>query len=153
MIVPRLGSVLRRAAWFLPLAVAAYGLPCASCWLVLATVGADRFDPHAFGLLGDAVLLLILSPVMLGLAWWVLRRCRPWCGVFAAASAPGWTALSALLLLLLGAPTPEQISALALLPARDAWPVLLSALLWFVVVAAGRALAVAAPHGASGAGR
>ena len=153
MIASRMSPVLRRVAWFLPLAVAAYGLRFASSWLVLATVGADRFDPHTFGLLGDAMLLLALLPAMLGLLWWVLRRRRPWRGVFAAASAPGWTALSVLLLLLLGAPTPEQVSALALLPVRDAWPVLLSALLWFAVAAAGRAFAVAAPHGAPDAAR
>lgn len=74
---------------------------------------------------------------------WVVRRRAPWRGVLAPA-APGPTALSVALLLILGAPLPGQVWAFILLPLREAWPVLLSALLWFATAAALRSLAVAA---------
>ena len=56
---------------------------------------------------------------------------------------PAGTVLSMVLLVLLGAPLPGQVWAL--LPLSDSWPVLASVLLWFVMVAIGRALAVAGP--------
>ncbi|MFT8243552.1 hypothetical protein [Roseomonas sp. BN140053] len=127
------------------LAVLFYGLRFAASWLVLARVGADRFDPHGFGLLGDALLLAVLALPLLVLLRWILRRRRPWRGLLAPASAPGWTALSVLLLLLLGAPLPGQVWALLLLPVAASWPVLLAVLFWFATCAALRALAVAPP--------
>lgn len=60
-------------------------------------------------------------------------------------ATPAGTALSVVLLVLLGAPLPGQVWALVLLPLRDSWPVLVSALLWFAAVATGRALLVAGP--------
>lgn len=136
----------RRTLLLAPLAVATYLLRFGSSWLLLERVGAQRFDPHAFGLLGDAVLLLALALPLLVLLGWILRRRRPWRGLLAAASAPGWTALSVLLLLLIGAPTPGQVWTFLLLPVQDHWPVLLSALLWFATCAVLRALAVARPE-------
>ena len=47
--------------------------------------------------------------------------------------------------MLLGAPLLGQVWVLALLPLTDSWPVLVSALLCFVALAVGRALAVAPP--------
>ena len=138
--------MLRRAAWLVPLGLAGYGLRFACSWLVLAWAGERRFDPHGFGLLGDAVLLLVLAPVILALLGWVLRRGHRWRGVLAPAATPVGTVLSVLLLVLLGAPLPGQVWALVLLPLSLSWPVLVSVLLWFAVVAIGRPLAVAGPR-------
>ncbi len=138
--------MLRRAAWLVPLGLGDYGLRFAASWLVLAWAGSRRFDPHGFGLLGDGVLLLVLAPVVLVLLGWVLWRRNRWRGVLAPATTPAGTASSVLLLVLLGTPLPGQVWALVLLPLAESWPVLLSALLWFAVVAVGRALAVAEPR-------
>ena len=64
--------MLRRAAWLVPLALVSYGLRFACSWLVLFWAADRRSDPHGFGLLGDAVLLLVLAPGMLPLLGWVL---------------------------------------------------------------------------------
>ncbi len=141
-------GVLRRAAWLVPLGLAGYGLRFAASWLVLARAGSRRFDPHGFGLFGDAVLLLALAPVMLALLGWVLWRRNRWRGVLAPAATPAGSVLSAVLLVLLGAPLPGQVWALVLLPLSLSWPVLASALLWFAAVSIGRALAVADPNAA-----
>ena len=138
--------MLRRAAWLVPLGLAGYGLRFAASWLVLSWTADRRFDPHGFGLLGDAVLLLVLAPVMLALLGWVLWRRNRWRGALAPAATPAGTVLSVLLLVLLAAPLPGQVWALVLLPLSLSWPVLVSALLWSGVVAIGRALAVAGPR-------
>ncbi|MDB5413350.1 MAG: hypothetical protein JWR10_1685 [Rubritepida sp.] len=137
---------MKRWKWLVPLAVAAYGLRFGSSWLTLALAGDRRFDPHGFGLLGDAILLSALFLPALGLLLWILRRNRPWRGLLSPASVPLWTGLSVLLFLLIGAPTPGQAWALVLLPLAESWPVLLSALLWFAVAGVLRALAVASPE-------
>lgn len=62
-----------------------------------------------------------------------MRRCRPGTDLLAPAATPMRTALTWLLLALLGSPTLSQRSALSGLPLARAWPALLSALLWFVV--------------------
>lgn len=129
-------------------AVVLYALRFGSVWFVTDTASRE-FDPHAFGLLGDWFLWLALALPLLALLGWALWRRRPWRGLFVPASAPSWTALSLLVLLLLGAPTPGQYWALALLPAAESWPVLAAALAWFGLVAVLRARAVAAP-GATG---
>ncbi len=129
----------------MPLGLASYGLRFASSWLVLAWAGDKRFDPHAFGLLGDGVLLLALAPVMVGLLGWLLWRRRGWRGVLAPSATPAGTALSVVVLMLLGAPLPGQVWALVLLPLTESWPVLVSVLFWFGVMALGRALAVTGP--------
>ena len=129
----------------MPLGLASYALRFASSWLVLAWANDTRFDPHAFGLLGDGVLLLALAPVMAGLLGWLLWRRRAWRGVLAPGATSAGTIVSVVLLLLLGAPLPGQVWALVLLPFSDSWPVLVSVLFWFATVAAGRALLVAAP--------
>ncbi|WP_458096462.1 hypothetical protein [Roseomonas sp. WA12] len=136
----------RPAIWLAPLAIAAYILRFLSSWLLLERVGADRFDPHAFGLLGDGMLLLALTLPLLLLLWWILGRRRPWRGLFAHGRSGGWTVLSVLLLLLVGSPTPGQAWAFIMLPFRDHWPVLLAALLWFATCAVLRALAVTPPE-------
>lgn len=135
----------RSVLWLALAAIAAYVLRFLSSALVLNRVGPDRFDPHGFGLLGDLMLLTALAVPLLGLLWWILRRYRPGRGLLARASTPGWTALSLVLLLLLGAPTPEQWAALIVLPVNDSWPVLTSALAWFAVTALLRAGAVSPP--------
>ena len=138
-------GALRRAAWLVPVGLASYGLRFACSWLVLAWAGDKRFDPHGFGLLVDAVLLLALAPVMAGLLGWLLWRRRGWRGLLAPGATPAGTVGSVVVLLLLGAPLPGQVWALVLLPLADSWPVLVSALLWFATAAVGRALAVADP--------
>lgn len=128
------------------LAVAAYLLRFAASWWLLHHVADDRFDPHAFGLLGDAILLSMLAPFSAGLLWWILRRRGVWRGLLASASRPGWTLLSILLLLLLGAPTPNQVWAAILLSPVEAWPAVLSATLWFATAAFLRVVAVTGPR-------
>ena len=136
-------GILRRVAWLAPVGLASYGLRFASSWLVLDWAGDKRFDPHGFGLLGDGVLLLALAPVMAVLLGWLLLRRRHWRGLLACGATTAGTVLSVAVLLLLGAPLPGQVWALVLLPLPESWPVLASVLLWFAVVAAGRAFAVA----------
>ncbi len=138
--------MLRRAAWLVPLGLGGYGLRFAASWLVLVWAGSRRFDPHGFGLLGDGVLLLALAPVVLALLGWLLWRRNRWRGILAPAATPARTVLSVLALVLLGAPLPDQVWALVLLPLAESWPVLVSALFWFAVVAISRALAVADPR-------
>ena len=84
--------MLHRAAWLVPLALVSYGLRFASSWLVLSSAADHRFDAHGFGLLGDAVLLLVLAPVMLPLLVWVLWRHSQWRGITARAATPAGTA-------------------------------------------------------------
>lgn len=136
----------RRTVSLAPLAVVAYPLRFGASRFLLERVGADRFDPHGFRLLGDTILLLALAPPLLILLWWILRRRRPWRGLLAAGRTPGWTGLRVLLLLVLGAPTPGQVWAFILLPLRDHWSVLLAALLWSATCAALRALAITPPE-------
>ena len=132
----------RRLAALLVLAVLAYGLRFLSSWWLLEHAGADRFDPHGFGLLGDVVLLAALAPLLTMLLVWIVRRRGVWRGLFASASRPGWTVVSYALVVLLGAPTPGQVWAMILLPYDVAWPASASAALWFGVAAALRAVAV-----------
>ena len=136
----------RRTAVVVLLVLAVYGLRFASSWWLLGHGLGPRFDPHAFGTLGDAVLLSVAAPLLAGLLWWVMRRRGAWRGLFAPASRPGWTLLSVLLLLLIGAPTPNQVWAMLLLPAAEAWPAMVSAAGWFVTVALLRAVAVTGPR-------
>ena len=134
------------------LAILAFLLRFGTSWLVFVQAGAARFDPHGFGLLGDAVLLAALAGPLLVLLWWILRRSRPWRGFLVPAASPGWTGVSVLVLLLLGAPMPGQVWAIVLLPVRLHWPVLVSVLVWFAVCAVLRALAVAPPGGSRSRG-
>ena len=136
----------RGAAVMVLLTLAVYVLRFASSWWLLDHGLGQRFDPHAFGTLGDAVLLSLAAPPLAGLLWWVLRRRGAWRGLFAPASRPGWTLLSILLLLVIGAPTPNQVWAMLLLPLVDAWPAVVSAACWFVTVALLRAVAVTGPR-------
>ena len=124
------------------LTLAVYVLRFASSWWQLGNGFGRRFDPHAFGALGDAVLLSVAAPPLAGLLGWILRRRGAWRGLFAPASGPGWTLLSIVLLLVISVPTPNQVWAMLLLPAADAWPAMLSAAGWFVTVALLRAVAV-----------
>lgn len=137
---------VRRKRWklvgLLVLAVLAYGLRFLSSWWLLEHAGADRFDPHGFGLLGDVVLLAALTPFLSVLLVWIVRRRGAWRGLFASASRPGWTLASYMLVLLLGAPTPGQVWAVILLPYDVGWPASASAALWFGVTAVLRAVAV-----------
>jgi len=136
----------RGTAVIVVLTVAAYVLRFASSWWLLGHGLGGRFDPHAFGTLGDAVLLCVAAPPLAGLLWWVLRRRAAWRGLFAPASGPGWTLLSVLLLLVIGGPTPNQVWAMLLLPPAEAWPAMVSAVGWFVAVALLRAVAVTGPR-------
>ena len=124
------------------IAIAAYGLRLGASWLLLQTVPAERFDPHGFGLLGDAIQLAAMAAPLGVFLSWIISRRGPWRGVFAPAATPGRTILSGLLLLVIGAPTLGQVWAMILLPLSACWPVVLSAVLWFGVVAVLRALAV-----------
>ena len=123
-------------------AVITYAARFASTWWLVSHEETARFDPHTFGLLGDAVLLSALALPLAGLLWWSLRRRGAWRGLFAPASSTAWTIVSVASLLLLGAPTPNQIWAVILLPTADAWPAVLSAVCWFAMVALLRAVAV-----------
>ena len=134
----RRGLAGRRGTGLLVLLVlAVYVLRFASSWWLFAQGFSQRFDPHAFGTLGDAVLLSVAA-----LPWWVLRRRGAWRGLFAPAAGPGWTLLSVVLLLVIGAPTPNQVWAMLLLPAADSWPAIPSAASWFATVALLRAVAI-----------
>lgn len=131
--------------WLALIAVAAYCLRFGSSWLMLQRVPPARFDPHGFGLLGDALELAVLAVPLGALLWWILWRRGPWRGLLAPAASPGRTLLSVLLLLLLGAPKLGQVWTMILLPLSECWPVVLSALLWFAVAALLRALAASGP--------
>lgn len=133
------------AAW----AASAYVLRFVSSWVFLTLTPDRRFDPHGFGLLGDAIQLSAMALPLLGLLAWVLRRRLAWRGLFAPASSFVWTALSIALLLLVGAPTLGQVWTVVLLPLTVSWPVLGSAALWFIKVAVLRALSVS-PRAAAG---
>ncbi len=137
------------------LAITAYGLRFGASWLLLQTVPAERFDPHGFGLFGDAVQLAAMAVPLSVLLCWIISRRGPWRGVFTPAATPGRTVFSLLLLLVIGAPTLGQVWAMILLPLSACWPVVLSAVLWFGVAAVLRALAVtgAQPKAAFGSGR
>ncbi len=139
---PKLRLAWRELAALLMLAVLAYGLRFLSSWWLLEHAGADRFDPHGFGLFGDAVLLATLAPFLAVLLVGIIRRRGAWRGLFASASRPGWTLASYALVLLLGAPTPGQVWAVIMLPYDVAWPASVSAALWFGVTAVLRAVAV-----------
>jgi len=135
----------RRIFWLAPLAVMAFLLRFGAMWFLQRRVPSERFDRHGFGLLGDFVFLCALALPLAVLLWWILRRRRPWRGFFAAASTPGRTALSVVLLLLIGAPTLGHVAALVSLPLSESWPALVSALVWWVICAGLRGLAVARP--------
>lgn len=124
------------------LAITAYGLRFGASWLLLQAVPAERFDPHGFGLLGDAIQLAAMAVPLAALVWWINSRRGPWRGLFAPAATPGRTVVSVFLLLVIGAPTLGQVWTMILLPLSACWPVVLSALLWFAVAATLRALAV-----------
>ena len=109
------------------LAITAYGLRFGASWLLLQTEPAERFDPHGFGLFGDAVQLGAMAAPLGAFLWWIISRRGPWRGVFAPAATPGRTILSVLLLLVIGAPTLGQVWAMILLPLSACWPVVLSA--------------------------
>ena len=136
----------RGAIWLAVLAVSAYVLRLATSWWLSDRDKTRRFDIHGFGLFGDMILLGVLALPLAGLLWWILRRRGAWRGLFATASSPGWAALSVVLLIVLGAPTPNQVWAVILLPPIDAWPAMLSAVLWFATAAALRAVAVTGPR-------
>ena len=139
----RRGLAGRRGTALMVLPVlAVYVLRFASSWWLLGQGLGSRFDPHAFGTLGDAVLLSVAASPLAGLLWWIMRRRGAWRGLFAPASGPGWTLLSILLLLVIGAPTPNQVWAMLLLPAAEAWPAMVSAACWFITAALLRAVAV-----------
>ncbi len=127
--------------WLALLAGAAYGLRFGFSWLVLQRVPAERFDPHGFGLLGDAIELAALAIPLAALLWWILCRRGSWRGLLAPAASPGRTVLSVLMLLVLGAPTLGQAWTMILLPFSECGPVVLSTLLWFAVAAVLRASA------------
>ncbi len=137
------------------LAVIAFGLRFGASWLLLQRVPVARFDPHGFGLFGDAVQLAAMAAPLGALLWWIISRRGPWRGVLAPAATPGRTVFSVLMLLVIGAPTPGQAWAMILLPLSACWPVVLSAVLWFCIAAVLRALAVtgARPRAAFGGGR
>jgi hypothetical protein len=124
------------------LAITAYGLRFGASWLLLQEVPAERFDPHGFGLFGDAVQLAATAVPLGALLWWIISRRGPWRGLFAPAATRFRTVVSAFMLLVVGAPTLGQVWAMILLPFSACWPVVLSAVLWFAVVAVLRALAV-----------
>ncbi len=127
-------------------AITAYLLRFASSWAVLAWTADRSFDPHGFGLLGDAMQLSAMALPLLGLLVWMLRRRLAWRSLFAPASSVAWTAVSVVTLLLIGAPTLGQAWAVILLPVAASWPVLASSAAWFTTVAILRAMAVQAPR-------
>lgn len=124
-----------RPGWIACWAVLAYVLRFLSSWAVLAWTGSREFDPHGFGLLGDGLQLSAMAPPLVGLLIWAVRCRQPWRGLFAPTSSLAWTALSIVLLVLVGAPTLGQAWAIILLPIEQSWPVLASATVWFVTVA------------------
>lgn len=135
----------RTTAVLVVLAASAYLMRFLSSWWLLEHTGTDRFDPHGFGLLGDVILLVIQAPFLAVFLAWIVRRRGAWRGLFEPASRPGWTAASYALVLLLGAPTPDQVWAFILLPPPMAWPAVASAALWFAVTALLRAVAITGP--------
>ena len=148
-------SVVKLSLIISVLAITAYGLRFGASWLLLQAEPAERFDPHGFGLFGDAIQLAAMAAPLGALLWWIISRRGPWRGVFATAATPGRTIFSVLLLLVIGVPTLGQVWAMILLPLSACWPVVLSAVLWFGVVAVLRALAVtgAQPKVVFGSGR
>ena len=139
------GHVVGRG-WIAGWAMLAYLLRFLSSWVVMAWTGDREFDPHGFGLLGDVLQLAAMALPLLCLLIWTVRRQQPWRGLFAPASSVGWTVLSVVLLLLVGAPTLGQAWAVVLLPVTGSWPVLASVAIWFATVSVLRAIAVAPPQ-------